>query len=162
LALEADLELVRAVRLDRPSRDGALRCIWSRSAAAVLGYLDVDLSTGLNALLPLLAPLLPGHSDVAIGTRLATGAQVIRGPRREIISRCCNLVLRGRDHRLGGGALPAGHGGRRDRLRTHRSPLANGVQRNDVHRLNASLRDGEWRPERATGPRPKIADCLDC
>ena len=93
LALEADLELVRAVRLERPGRGGALRCIWSRSDAAVLGYMDVDLSTDLNALLPLLAPVLSGHSDVAIGTRLATGARVIRGPRREIISRCYNLLL---------------------------------------------------------------------
>jgi len=53
----------------------------------------VDLSTDLNALLPLLAPLLSGHSDVAIGTRLARGARVVRGPRREIISRCYNLLL---------------------------------------------------------------------
>jgi glycosyltransferase involved in cell wall biosynthesis len=66
LALEADLELVRAVRLDRPGRGGALRSIWSRSDAAVLGYMDVDLSTDLNALLRLLAPLLSGHSDVAV------------------------------------------------------------------------------------------------
>jgi putative flippase GtrA/glycosyltransferase involved in cell wall biosynthesis len=93
LALEADLELVRAVRLDRPGRGGALRSIWSGSDAAVLGYMDVDLSTDLNALLPLLAPLLSGHSDMAIGTRLAAGSRVIRGPRREIISRCYNLLL---------------------------------------------------------------------
>jgi len=93
LALEADLDLVRAVRLDRPGRGGALRAIWSHSDATVLCYMDVDLSTDLNALLPLLAPLLSGHSDVAIGTRLATGARVTRGPRREIISRCYNLLL---------------------------------------------------------------------
>jgi putative flippase GtrA len=55
--------------------------------------MDVDLSTDLNALLPLLAPLLSGHSDVAIGTRLARGARVVRGPRREAISRCYNLLL---------------------------------------------------------------------
>jgi putative flippase GtrA len=46
-------------------------------------------------LLPLVAPLISGHSDVAIGTRLARGARVVRGPKREIISRCYNLVLRG-------------------------------------------------------------------
>jgi len=92
-ALASDLDLVRAVRLDRPGRGGALRSIWSQSDAAVLGYMDVDLSTDLNALLPLLAPLLSGHSDVAIGTRLAAGARVVRGPRREIISRCYNLLL---------------------------------------------------------------------
>jgi hypothetical protein len=56
--------------------------------------MDVDLSTDLKALLPLVAPLLSGHSDVAIGTRLARGARVVRGVKREVISRCYNLLLR--------------------------------------------------------------------
>ena len=55
----------------------ALRTAWAQSDADVLAYLDVDLSTNLNALLPLVAPLLSGHSDVAIGTRLAAGSRVI-------------------------------------------------------------------------------------
>ncbi len=93
LTLESELSLVRAVHLDQPGRGRALRAIWSASDADVLAYMDVDLSTDLNALLPLVAPLLSGHSDVAIGTRLAPGARVIRGPRREIISRCYNLLL---------------------------------------------------------------------
>ena len=93
LALAGELPSVSAARLARPGRGGALRSIWSASDAAVVAYMDVDLSTDLNALLPLLAPLLSGHSDVAIGTRLARGARVIRGPRREIISRCYNLLL---------------------------------------------------------------------
>jgi len=92
-ALASELESVRAVRLERPGRGGALRSVWSRSDAAVLAYMDVDLSTDLNALLPLLAPLMSGHSDMAIGTRLARGARVIRGPRREVISRGYNLLL---------------------------------------------------------------------
>src|SRR5215831_6516780 len=93
LALAEELSSVCAAHLERPGRGGALRSIWSASDAAVVAYMDVDLSTDLNALLPLLAPLLSGHSDVAIGTRLARGARVIRGPRREIISRCYNLLL---------------------------------------------------------------------
>jgi putative flippase GtrA len=92
-ALAAELAPVRAVRVERPGRGGALRSIWSASDADVVAYMDVDLSTDLNALLPLLAPLLSGHSDVAIGTRLARGARVIRGPRRELISRGYNLLL---------------------------------------------------------------------
>ncbi|HYB85362.1 MAG TPA: glycosyltransferase [Streptosporangiaceae bacterium] len=93
-ALESELApVVRAVRLARPGRGGALRSVWSASPAEVVAYMDVDLSTDLNALLPLLAPLLSGHSDVAIGTRLARGARVIRGPRREVISRGYNLLL---------------------------------------------------------------------
>src|SRR4051794_3301037 len=55
--------------------------------------MDVDLSTDLRALLPLVAPLMSGHSDVAIGTRLAGGARVVRGPRREVISRAYNQIL---------------------------------------------------------------------
>jgi len=93
LALQADLSAVRAVRLKRPGRGGALRAVWLASDADVYAYMDVDLSTDLNALFPLLAPLLSGHSDVAIGTRLARGARVARGPRREVISRCYNLLL---------------------------------------------------------------------
>jgi glycosyltransferase involved in cell wall biosynthesis len=92
-ALARELVQVRAVRLDQPGRGRALRAIWSQSEADVLAYMDVDLSTDLNALLPLVAPLLSGHSDVAIGTRLARGSRVIRGPKRELISRCYNLLL---------------------------------------------------------------------
>jgi putative flippase GtrA len=92
-ALEAEFGPVRAVRIERPGRGGALRSIWQASDADVYAYMDVDLSTDLNALLPLIAPLVSGHSDVAIGTRLAHGARVVRGPRREIISRCYNLLL---------------------------------------------------------------------
>ena len=55
--------------------------------------MDVDLSTDLRALLPLVAPLISGHSDVAIGSRLASGARVVRGPKRELISRAYNRLL---------------------------------------------------------------------
>ena len=93
IELEAEFSSVRAIRIERPGRGRALRSIWLASDADIYAYMDVDLSTGLNALLPLVAPLVSGHSDVAIGTRLARGARVIRGPRREIISRCYNLLL---------------------------------------------------------------------
>ena len=82
------------MHLDLPGRGRALQAIWSASDAEVLAYMDVDLSTDLNALLPLVAPLLSGHSDVAIGTRLARGSRVVRGAKREVISRGYNLLLR--------------------------------------------------------------------
>jgi glycosyltransferase involved in cell wall biosynthesis len=91
--LARELTEVRAVHLDQPGRGRALRAVWSQSDAEILAYMDVDLSTDLNALLPLVAPLLSGHSDLAIGTRLARGSRVIRGPKREIISRCYNALL---------------------------------------------------------------------
>src|SRR3954454_18703789 len=92
--LARELARVGAVRMELPGRGRALRAIWSQSEAEVLAYMDVDLSTDLNALLPLVAPLLSGHSDLAIGTRLARGSRVIRGPKRELISRGYNLLLR--------------------------------------------------------------------
>ncbi len=91
--LAREYDEVRAVRMAEPGRGRALRAIWSQSDAEVLAYMDVDLSTDLNALLPLVAPLVSGHSDLAIGTRLARGSRVIRGPKRELISRCYNMLL---------------------------------------------------------------------
>lgn len=85
---------VRLVRLGEKGRGRALQQAWSSSDAAVLVYMDVDLSTDLGALLPLVAPLISGHSDLAIGSRLAPGARVVRGPKRELISRGYNLILR--------------------------------------------------------------------
>ncbi|MEU6726191.1 dolichyl-phosphate beta-glucosyltransferase [Nonomuraea wenchangensis] len=92
--LEKELPHVRAVHLDEKGRGRALRRVWSRSEADVVSYMDVDLSTDLDAFLPLVAPLLSGHSDLAIGTRLARTSRVERGPKREFISRSYNLLLR--------------------------------------------------------------------
>src|SRR6266542_1084946 len=94
-ALQRDLPEVSVVHLAEKGRGRALRAAWSASAAPVLAYLDVDLSTDLAALFPLVAPLISGHSDIAIGTRLSRDARVVRGVRREVISRCYNLLLRG-------------------------------------------------------------------
>jgi glycosyltransferase involved in cell wall biosynthesis len=92
--LARELPRVDVVSAERRGRGLALRTAWSASRARVVAYMDVDLSTDLRALLPLVAPLLSGHSDVAIGTRLARGARVVRGPRREVISRAYNALLR--------------------------------------------------------------------
>jgi putative flippase GtrA len=84
---------VRQMRLDQKGRGRALRAAWAASPAKVVCYMDVDLSTDLRGLLPLVAPLMSGHSDLAIGTRLAHGARVVRGPKREMISRGYNRLL---------------------------------------------------------------------
>ncbi|MEU9083046.1 bifunctional glycosyltransferase family 2/GtrA family protein [Streptomyces sp. NPDC048357] len=92
--LAAALDGVRSTRLEEKGRGRALRTVWSDSDAPVLAYMDVDLSTDLNALLPLVAPLISGHSDLAIGTRLARSSRVVRGAKREFVSRAYNLLLR--------------------------------------------------------------------
>ncbi len=93
--LAGELPGVRVVHLAETGRGRTLRTVWLDSDAAVLVYMDVDLSTDLAALLPLVAPLISGHSDIAIGSRLARSSRVIRGPKREVISRGYNLLLRG-------------------------------------------------------------------
>lgn len=92
--LAASLDRVRAVHLSRKGRGRALREVWTMSDATVLSYMDVDLSTNLNAFPGLVAPLLSGHSQVAIGSRLDRRSRVIRGGKREFISRSYNHILR--------------------------------------------------------------------
>ena len=92
--LAAADERVRHLHLDQKGRGRALRAAWSASDADVVAYTDVDLSSGLTGLLPLVAPLVTGHSDLAVGSRLSSASVVARGPKRELISRCYNVLLR--------------------------------------------------------------------
>ncbi|MGE9807193.1 glycosyltransferase [Janibacter sp. G1551] len=92
--LAGELDGVAVVHLEQKGRGRALKRVWLASDASVLAYMDVDLSTDLDALWPLVAPLMSGHSDVAIGTRLHRDSRVVRGAKREAISRGYNLMLR--------------------------------------------------------------------
>ena len=93
-ALAVELSYTTVMHLPAKGRGRALRAAWSASDADVLCYMDVDLSTDLRALLPLVSGLVSGHSEVAIGSRLARGSRVARGPKRELISRAYNHLLR--------------------------------------------------------------------
>jgi putative flippase GtrA len=94
VALSRELPDVEALHLPAKGRGRALRAAWSAADADVLCYMDVDLSTDLAALLPLVAALVSGHSDIAIGTRLHPAARVRRSAKREFISRSYNHLLR--------------------------------------------------------------------
>src|SRR5919202_5050448 len=89
-----ELPDVAVIHLERKGRGRALRAAWSASDAEVVCYMDVDLSTDLNALEPLVAPLLAGHSDVAVGSRLLFGSHVRRQIKRELLSRGSKRLLR--------------------------------------------------------------------
>lgn len=127
-SLALTLDGVKAIHLDEKGRGRALRQAWSGSDAAIVAYMDVDLSTGLDALLPLIAPLVSGHSDVAIGSRLVPGSSVARGPRREFISRTYNTILR---TVFGNGFKDAQCGFK-------------AVRREVANRLVPLVRDNEW------------------
>jgi glycosyltransferase involved in cell wall biosynthesis len=87
------LPATTVVSLADKGRGRALRAAWTASDADVLCYMDVDLSTDLRALAPLLSALISGHSELAIGSRLAPASHVVRGPKRELISRSYNALL---------------------------------------------------------------------
>ncbi len=123
-----DLDTVNYVRIETKGRGNALRSVWSASDADIVAYTDADLSTGLEALLPLVAPLVSGHSDLAIGCRLAHSARVVRGTRREFISRCYNRLLQA--------ALGA-------RFRDAQCGFK-AIRRDAAARLLPHVRDDEW------------------
>ncbi len=91
--LEAEHREVTALRIDRKGRGLALRTAWLGSGADVVSYMDVDLSTNLTSFLPLVAPIMSGHSELAIGTRLGHGAHIRRRVKREILSRGYNTLI---------------------------------------------------------------------
>jgi len=85
---------VAYVHLDQKGRGRALYRTWTESDADVICYMDVDLSTRLESLPPLVKAIEEGY-DVAIGSRLIKGAKVEqRKLKREIISRCYNLLIK--------------------------------------------------------------------
>ena len=92
-ALEAEHPEVSALHVERKGRGLALRTAWLSSRADVVAYMDVDLSTNLTSFLPLVAPLLSGHSELAIGTRLLHGARTTRRFKRELLSRGYNGLI---------------------------------------------------------------------
>jgi len=95
LAVARELGSARVLHLAEKGRGRALRAAWSQSEASVVAYMDVDLSTDLHALVPLVGPLLADQADISIGSRLAPGSRVTRGIRRELISRTYNHLLHG-------------------------------------------------------------------
>ena len=85
-----------AMRLPERGRGRALKKAWLESDADIVCYMDVDLSTGLEALPPLLGAIAYDGYDLAVGSRLAKGSKVEkRTLKREITSRGYNLLIKG-------------------------------------------------------------------
>ncbi len=92
--LTDELPDVRAVRVPLKGRGGAIRYAWARSEAVVVAYMDVDLSIDLDAFAPLVASVMSGHSELAIGTRYGQASYVDRTLTRAFFSRSYNYLLR--------------------------------------------------------------------
>ncbi len=92
--LARELPEIKVVHFDQRGRGNSLRRVWLSSPSPLLAYVDLDLSLDLSAVAPLLAPLISGHSDLAVGTRLARASQGTFSHRREVIARAYNFLLR--------------------------------------------------------------------
>ena len=86
---------LRATHLDPPGRGGALKAAWLASEADLLSYMDVDLSTDLACFPALLAALIEGRADLAVGSRLLPGSRTTRGWKREVLSRGYSRLIQG-------------------------------------------------------------------
>jgi len=84
---------VRLLNLPQKGRGMALRTAWGQSAADIVSYMDVDLSTNLRYF-PLLVEGLCCGYDLAVGSRLMQASMVARRLKREILSRGFNLLIR--------------------------------------------------------------------
>ncbi len=85
---------VEYVRIERKGRGRALKQTWLASPMDIVSYMDVDLSTGLEAFPPLIGAIAEGEYDLAIGSRLAPGSQVQRSLQREVLTRDYNLLIK--------------------------------------------------------------------
>ena len=85
---------VRVVCLPEKGRGRALKQAWLQSRADIVSYMDIDLSTNLDAFVPMITPLVTGDAAIAVGSRLMKESQTTRGLKRDIISRCYNQLIR--------------------------------------------------------------------
>ena len=86
---------VSPFRLEQRGRGLALRTTWLASDADIVTYMDVDLSTDLEALKPLVGAVAEQGYDIAIGSRLIKGSRVeLRPLKREITSRGYSFLFR--------------------------------------------------------------------
>ena len=83
---------VNYLRIPQNGRGRALRTAWLDSHADIVSYMDADLSTDLSHFPQLIAALESG-SNIAVGSRLSKESQVVRGFKREFISRGYNLLI---------------------------------------------------------------------
>tara|TARA_B110000438_G_scaffold285566_1_gene315787 strand:- start:669 stop:1388 length:720 start_codon:yes stop_codon:yes gene_type:complete len=81
--------------LSQKGRGRAIKIAISKSNADIVSYMDIDLSTDLDSLLPLIKSIAKDKYDIAIGSRLSKESIVIgRKKIREFTSRSYNLLIK--------------------------------------------------------------------
>lgn len=85
---------VAYLRLAQQGRGRALRQVWMTTEADIYSYMDVDLSTNLQMFPRLIEAIAQDGYDLAIGSRLISGARVRRSLKRELLSRSYNRLVK--------------------------------------------------------------------
>jgi GT2 family glycosyltransferase len=85
---------VRLICLPIRGRGRALRAAWTQSSADIVCYMDVDLSTELEALEKLCRAIHEHGYEIATGSRLMRESRITRCLKREILSRGYNLFIK--------------------------------------------------------------------
>ena len=91
--LELENPIVSYLHIPQKGRGIALRTAWEQADTDYVSYMDIDLSTGLDALIKAI-DALAGGADIAVGTRLAKESNTTRCLKREFISRSYNIVIK--------------------------------------------------------------------
>ena len=85
---------VEYVRIERKGRGFALRQTWLASPKDIVSYMDVDLSTGIEAFPALIGAVASGEYGVATGTRLASASEVTRSLKRRVLTRGYSVMIK--------------------------------------------------------------------
>ena len=91
--LAAELPSVIASHVPEAGRGRALTHAWLDSNADVQAYMDIDLSTDLEALPRLISAVCDQGYDVAAGSRLGPQSETTRSLKREVLSRGYVLLI---------------------------------------------------------------------
>jgi glycosyltransferase involved in cell wall biosynthesis len=92
--LSGEHKEVRFIHLVQRGRGRALRSAWLQSNAAVVCYMDVDLSTSLEHLPALIDAIAVEGYDLSTGSRLMRESRTTRSFKREFISRVYNVMVK--------------------------------------------------------------------
>jgi glycosyltransferase involved in cell wall biosynthesis len=85
---------VEYVRIERKGRGFALKQTWLASPMDIVSYMDVDLSTGLEAFPSLVGAIASEGYDVAVGSRLAAESEITRSLKRRVLTRGYNTIIK--------------------------------------------------------------------
>ncbi len=84
---------IKFLHIPERGRAKVLRMAWKASKASIVGYMDADLSTELDAVPKCIDAIINKKADISIGNRLASESMVERSAFREFLSRGYNMLI---------------------------------------------------------------------